>query len=90
MKRFTILGMAALASLSLTLAAPALADSDNNPSLTAATADASSGPGHTSASSPTTLLTAQDSDQGTGGARIDTTGFQRLDVGTASGAAKAS
>lgn len=90
MKRFTILGMAALTSLSLTFAAPALADSDNNPSLTSASADAAASPGALGASSPKSLLTAQDSDQGTGGARIDSTGFQRDDVGTASGAAKAS
>lgn len=90
MKRFTLLGMAALASLSLTVAAPALADSDNNPSLTAATADAGAGPGKAGASSPKSMLVVQDSDAGKGGARIDTSGFQRFDVGTASGATKAS
>lgn len=89
MKRFTVLGMAALASLSLTFATPALADSDNNPSLTAATADASAAPGALGSSSPKTLLAVQDSDKGIGGAQIASTGFQRYDVGTASGAAKA-
>jgi hypothetical protein len=67
-----------------------LADSDNNPSLTSASADAAAGPGALGAASPKSLLAAQDSDRGAGGARIDSTGFQRDDVGTASGAAKAS